>query len=63
MANKQQYESLPGKDSSDKEMSGAEGKPVVLSQPMKLSATEEYVLNLDPNAVAGICIELIVSLG
>ena len=53
MAHKQQYESLPGRDSSEKDMSGAKGDPVVLSQPTKLSATEEYVLNLDPNTVAG----------
>lgn len=53
MAQRQQYETLPGKDISEKEMSGTKGGPVVLSQPTKLSATEEYVLNLDPNEVAG----------
>ena len=30
----------------------ASEKPIV-NQPVKLSATEEYVLNLDPNTVAG----------
>ena len=53
MAQRQQYEALPGKDTSEKEMSGTKGEPVVLGQPMKLSATEEYVLNLDPSEVAG----------
>lgn len=53
MAQRQQYETLPGKDISEREMSGTKGGPVVLSQPTKLSATEEYVLNLDPNEVAG----------
>lgn len=52
MAQKQQYESLPGKDGGEPEMAN-KGEPVVLSQPTKLSATEEYVLNLDPNEVAG----------
>ena len=53
MAQRQQYEALPGKDTSEKEMNGTKGEPVVLGQPMKLSATEEYVLNLDPSEVAG----------
>ena len=52
MAHKQQYESLPGKDGGEPAMAN-KGEPVVLSQPTKLSATEEYVLNLDPNEVAG----------
>ena len=45
--NKQQYEALPGQDGVM-----ASEKPVV-SQPAKLSATEEYVLNLDPGTVSG----------
>ena len=45
--NKQQYEALPGKDGVM-----ASEKPV-LSQPTKLSPTEEYVLNLDPATVSG----------
>ena len=49
--NKQQYESLPGKDGGERAMASV-GKPVV-SQPTKLSATEEYVLNLDPATVSG----------
>ena len=49
--NKQQYEALPGKDGGERVMA-SEGKPVV-NQPTKLSATEEYVLNLDPATVAG----------
>ncbi len=48
--NKQQYESLPGKDGGEPVM--ASDKPIV-SQPAKLSATEEYVLNLDPATVSG----------
>lgn len=48
--NKQQYEALPGKDGGERVM--ASEKPVV-NQPTKLSATEEYVLNLDPATVAG----------
>jgi len=48
---KQQYETLPGKDGGERIMA-TEGKPVV-SQPTKLSATEEYVLNLDPATVSG----------
>ena len=49
--NKQQYEALPGKDGGERVMA-SEGKPVV-NQPVKLSPTEEYVLNLDPATVAG----------
>lgn len=48
--NKQQYESLPGKNGGEPTM--ASEKPIV-NQPVKLSATEEYVLNLDPATVAG----------
>lgn len=49
--NKQQYEALPGKDGGERAMA-SEGKPIV-SQPTKLSPTEEYVLNLDPATVSG----------
>lgn len=49
--NKQQYESLPGKDGGERTMA-SEGKPIV-NQPAKLSATEDYVLNLDPATVSG----------
>lgn len=50
--NKQQYESLPGKDVAEPLMA-SKGETVIVSQPSKLSATEEYVLNLDPNVVSG----------
>lgn len=59
MAQKQQYQSLPGKDGGEPEMAN-KGEPVVLSQPTKLSATEEYVLNLDPNEVAGWSVQEVV---
>ena len=52
MAHKQQYESLPGKVGGEPEMARKDEK-VIVSQPSKLSATEEYVLNLDPNTVSG----------
>lgn len=48
--NKQQYESLPGKDGVTPPVMASE-KPIV-NQPAKLSPTEEYVLNLDPATVA-----------
>jgi len=49
--NKQQYEALPGKDGGERAMA-SQGNPIV-SQPAKLSPTEEYVLNLDPATVSG----------
>ena len=52
MAHKQQYESLPGKNGGEAPMASKEAT-VIVSQPAKLSPTEEYVLNLDPNTVAG----------
>lgn len=52
MAHKQQYESLPGKNGGEPPMASKEAT-VIVSQPAKLSPTEEYVLNLDPSAVAG----------
>lgn len=52
MAHKQQYESLPGKNGGEPPMASKEAT-VIVSQPAKLSPTEEYVLNLDPNTVAG----------
>lgn len=51
--NKQQYESLPGKDGGNPPVIMASEKPPIVNQPAKLSPTEEYVLNLDPATVSG----------
>ena len=53
MAHKQQYEPLPGKNGGDAPAMASKGETVIVSQPTKMSETEEYVLNLDPNTVAG----------
>ena len=53
MAHKQQYEPLPGKNGGNPPAMASKGETVIVSQPTKMSETEEYVLNLDPNTVAG----------
>ena len=49
---KRSYEALPGNNGAERDMA-KEGTTVVVHQPVKLTATEDYVLNLDPTVVSG----------